>query len=364
VSAAKYRRGVSTPQTLNAREQAMAQVCNDCEATPAQFNTEQDHVHLLAAHPPNVAISHLANPVKGVSSTQLRQDLVARINTAATGGRFWSPSSFAGSCGGEPPSTVKDYITDQKQPDQARTPPRPQGQGLHPRSPMTSTRHELWPHQTHALPAAVLWDMDGTLVDTEPYWIAEERSLVELHGGVWTDEHANQLVGNDLLVSAEYILAHSPIKLTPIEVVHELLAGVVARVGDHVPWRPGARKLLASLVAVKVPCALVTMSWESLATAVVSTLPKGSFAAVITGDVVSHGKPHPEPYLAAARLLGAGLGACVAIEDSPPGVASAVAAGVPTIAVPHHVPVPEMIGAVQISTLAGLKPEDLLRLFA
>ena len=205
--------------------------------------------------------------------------------------------------------------------------------------------------------------MDGTLVDTEPYWIAEERSLVELHGGVWTDEHAKQLVGNDLLVSAEYILAHSPIELTPIEVVHELLAGVVARVADHVPWRPGARELLASLVALKVPCALVTMSWESLATAVVSALPKGSFAAVITGDAVSHGKPHPEPYLAAARLLGASLGTCVAIEDSPPGVASAVAAGVPTIAVPHHVPVPETIGAVQISTLAGLKPEDLLRLF-
>ena len=214
------------------------------------------------------------------------------------------------------------------------------------------------------LPAAVLWDMDGTLVDTEPYWIAEERSLVEQHGGVWTDEHAYQLVGNDLMVSAEYILAHSPILLTPVEVVNELLSGVVARVAEHVPWRPGARELLASLVAQGVPCALVTMSWESLATAVVKNLPRGSFAAVITGDVVSHGKPHPEPYLAAARLLGADLGACIAIEDSPPGVASAVAAGIPTIAVPHRVPVPETIGAVQISTLAGLEPRDLLRLLA
>jgi HAD superfamily hydrolase (TIGR01509 family) len=215
-----------------------------------------------------------------------------------------------------------------------------------------------------SLPAAVLWDMDGTLVDTEPYWIAEERALVEMHGGVWTDEHAHQLVGNDLLVSADYILAHSPIMLTPIEIVNELLAGVVARVGEHVPWRPGARELLASLVAQGVPCALVTMSWESLATAVVRSLPKGSFSAVVTGDVVSHGKPHPEPYLAAARLLGVDLHACIAIEDSPPGVASAVAAGIPTIAVPHHVRVPETTGAVQISTLAGLDPQDLLRLFA
>src|SRR5665811_103721 len=89
---------------------------------------------------------------------------------------------------------------------------------------MSSMRHDLWPHMTASLPAAVLWDMDGTLVDTEPYWIAEERSLVEQHGGVWTDEHAHQLVGNDLMVSAEYILAHSPILLTPVEVVNELLS--------------------------------------------------------------------------------------------------------------------------------------------
>jgi len=217
---------------------------------------------------------------------------------------------------------------------------------------------------TGALPAAVLWDMDGTLVDTEPYWIAAEHALVEEHGGVWTDEHAHQLVGNDLLVSAEYIRAHSPIELTPVEIVHELLTRVVASVRERVPWCPGARELLESLVEQGVPCALVTMSWESLATAVVSNLPSGSFAAVVTGDVVQHGKPHPESYLVAARLLGVGLGACIAIEDSPPGVASAVAAGIPTIAVPHHVEVPETVGAVQIATLVGLTPADLLHLFA
>jgi len=85
--------------------------------------------------------------------------------------------------------------------------------------------------------------------------------------------------------------------------------------------------------------------------------------AVITGDVVLHGKPHPEPYLHAARLLHVDLAACIAIEDSPPGVASAVAAGIRTIAVPHHVKVPETVGAVQVSTLAGLTPGDLLPLF-
>lgn len=228
---------------------------------------------------------------------------------------------------------------------------------------MTALPHDLQSQLIGALPAAVLWDMDGTLVDTEPYWIAAEHALVEEHGGLWTDEHAHQLVGNDLLVSAEYILAHSPIELTPLEIVHELLASVVVRVTEHVPWRPGARELLESLVAHGVQCALVTMSWESLATAVVSNLPHDSFAAVVTGDVVLHGKPHPEPYLEAARRLGVDPAACIAIEDSPPGVASAVAAGIPTIAVPHHVEVPETVGAVQISTLAGLTPPDLLPIF-
>ena len=95
----------------------MAQVCVDFGATLAEFNGEEHHVHLLVQHPPKVAISHLVNSLEGVSSRQLRQDFVGRINPAATGGRFWSPSYLAGSCGGAPLSTVKDYITNQKQPD-------------------------------------------------------------------------------------------------------------------------------------------------------------------------------------------------------------------------------------------------------
>ncbi|HET8598736.1 MAG TPA: HAD family hydrolase [Segeticoccus sp.] len=213
------------------------------------------------------------------------------------------------------------------------------------------------------LPAAVLWDMDGTLVDTEPYWMAEEQALVESHGGVWTHEHAMQLVGNDLMVSAQFIIDHSPVTLSAPQVVQALLAGVVRRVKEHAPWRPGALELLEGLVTADVPCVLVTMSWRELAEAVLSDLPSGTFSHVVTGDEVEHGKPHPAPYLTAARLVGAELADCLAIEDSPPGVASAVAAGVRTIAVPHAVPVPVMPGAVQVPTLAGLGPHDLLPLF-
>jgi len=214
-----------------------------------------------------------------------------------------------------------------------------------------------------ALPAAVFWDMDGTLVDTEPYWINAEHAIVAEAGGVWDDEYAHQLVGNDLMVSAEFIRDHSPVELEPVQIIEELLRRVVDQVRDHVPWRPGAVELLTALREAGVPNALVTMSWRSLADAVVSALPAGAFDAVITGDKVEHGKPHPEPYLAAARALGVGLAESVAIEDSPTGVRSAVAAGVPTLAVPHVVAVPVTRGAVQVPSLAGITPVDLRRLF-
>ena len=213
-----------------------------------------------------------------------------------------------------------------------------------------------------SLPAAVLWDMDGTLVDTEPYWIAAEHEIVEEHGGTWSDEFAHQLVGNDLLVSATFIKDNSAVEWEPERIVDELLLRVIAQVREHVPWRPGARELLEALKAQGVPSALVTMSWRSLADAVLEALPADTFAVVVTGDEVAHGKPHPEPYRAAARQLGVSPQDCVAIEDSPTGVRSAVAAGVPTLAVPHVVAVPEQAGAVHLDTLAGLTPEGVAEL--
>lgn len=210
-----------------------------------------------------------------------------------------------------------------------------------------------------SLPDAVLWDMDGTLVDTEPYWIAAEHEIVEQAGGTWTQEYAHQLVGNDLRYSAAFIQDHSPVDWDVERIIEELLARVIPRVRHHVPWRPGARDLLTSLVDAGVPCGLVTMSWRSLADAVSAALPEGTFGVVVTGDEVERGKPHPEPYLAAARALGADPARCVAIEDSPSGVLSAVAAGMPTIAVPHVIPIPEVEGATQVPTLLGVGPDAL-----
>ena len=214
------------------------------------------------------------------------------------------------------------------------------------------------------LPAAVLWDMDGTLIDSEPYWIVEEHALVESFGGVWSEEHAHALVGNPLEVSAQYILDHSPVDLGVTEVVERLMQGVMRRVEAEVPWRPGALELLTALHQEGVRNALVTMSWRPFTDLLVRLLPAGSFDIIVPGDSVQNGKPHPEPYLTAAALLGVDVADCVAIEDSPSGVRSAIAAGVPTIAVPHVVSVPHLAGAVQIPTLRGVTPADLLTLVA
>ena len=212
------------------------------------------------------------------------------------------------------------------------------------------------------LPSAVLWDMDGTLVDTEPYWMQCEFALAEKYGGTWSREHGLAVVGGDLIDSATYMRRHMGIDRTPHQIVEELLDGVIALVEQEVPWRPGARELLAELRLEGVPCALVTMSWRRFVEPVVRALPPGSFDVLVCGDEVSRGKPHPEPYLRAAELVGLAPGDTLAIEDSPAGATSAEAAGCRVLVVPSHVEVPAGPGRARRSSLVGLRPQDLAEL--
>lgn len=209
---------------------------------------------------------------------------------------------------------------------------------------------------------AVLFDMDGTLVDTEPYWIAAEYALVAEYGGTWTDAHAHALVGNALPVSAAYIRDHGGVDLDPAAIVERLLDAVIAAAEREMPWRPGAVTLLNDLAEREVPCALVTMSYERLARVVTQRLRLGAFGAVVTGDQVTDGKPHPEAYLTAAARLGVDPTWCVAIEDSPTGVASAQAAGCVVVAIPHHVPIAPAAGLTILTSLAELTLDRLIDL--
>ncbi|WP_024288580.1 HAD family phosphatase [Cellulomonas sp. KRMCY2] len=220
-----------------------------------------------------------------------------------------------------------------------------------PRAPVASGR----------LPDAVLWDMDGTLVDTEPSWMGAERGLVEEFGGRWTAQDAERMIGLPLPAAAQILQDHG-VDL-PIEAIGvRLVDGVIAAVGRRLDWQPGALELLAALREAAVPCALVTMSYRRFAQAVLYQGPPEAFDAVVTGDEITHPKPHPEPYLRAAELLGVDIRRCVAIEDSPPGLASALASGARTLGVQHIVPVERRPGLSRVSSLVDIGLGELRRI--
>jgi HAD superfamily hydrolase (TIGR01509 family) len=213
-------------------------------------------------------------------------------------------------------------------------------------------------------PAALLWDFDGTLADTEPLWIAAEYDLIGQLGGTWSDEHAHQLVGNSLVDSGSYILhAIDRPDLTPEWVVDQLVARVIQHLRTgNLPWRPGALDLLERSRAAGIPCALVSASYRVQLDAAIAALPAGSFVTSVAGDEVERGKPHPEPYERACAELGVDPRRCVVFEDSETGARSGNAAGALVVAIPNRVPIPDAPRRVQMASLADVDLADLARL--
>ncbi len=204
--------------------------------------------------------------------------------------------------------------------------------------------------------------MDGTLVDTERYWMAAEEELVESFGGRWTHEDALGLVGSGHWESARVFQA-AGVELDADTIVARLTARVQEQLAEHgVPWRPGARELLEALRVASVPTALVTMSVRAMADDIVRAIPFEAFDVIVTGDSVDNAKPHPEPYLVAAAQLGVDVRECVAIEDSPAGLTSAWSAGAVTVGVPNFIALDEAPAHVLWQTLADKSVADVAAL--
>ena len=207
--------------------------------------------------------------------------------------------------------------------------------------------------------------MDGTLVDTEGYWMAAETPLVESYGGTWSHEQALSLVGSGLEDSAR-ILQGAGVRLPEQEIVDLLTDRVMASLSETgVPFRPGALELLGDLRAGGVKTALVTMSRRRMAQTVVDLIDLGdglsAFDVIIAADDASRPKPFPDPYLQACAALGVAPGDTVAIEDSPTGLRSAIAAGTVVLGVPLMVSLTG-IGAHGLwPTLEGRSAADLGR---
>lgn len=179
--------------------------------------------------------------------------------------------------------------------------------------------------------------MDGTLVDTEPYWMAAETPLVERFGGTWTHEQSLDMVGLGLADAAR-LLQQAGVEMEVDDIVAHLTDEVMRQLREFgVPFRPGARELLRELRDQGVPTALVTMSMSRMANEIVDLIDFPAFDLVLGGDEVARPKPFPDPYLQACEALGVDVADTVALEDSANGARSAVASGAVTIGIPNMV---------------------------
>lgn len=215
-------------------------------------------------------------------------------------------------------------------------------------------------------PAAVLFDMDGTLVDSEPHWQRAEAEVMERYGATWTHTDSTSCLGGPLSRVGDLMTAKiDPHRRVSSERIQEELMARMEELLRTSPlvWRPGADALLAEVRRRGIPTALVTASYRSLIDAVHDAIARDlgtdPFDVVIGGDEVGNGKPHPEPYLKAAAALGVAPATCLVIEDSPTGVAAGHAAGCQVIAVEHVAPIDPRERVCVVTTLEGVTLDDL-----
>ncbi len=206
--------------------------------------------------------------------------------------------------------------------------------------------------------AGVLFDMDGLLVDTEPLWFEVEKSVMAgLGASEWTPADQQELVGGSLGKSVAYMISRAARPADPKQVATLLVDGMATLLGTgEIEPMPGAVELVGAVRAAGLPYALVTSSERVIADAVLGALARLGvrFDAIVCGADVGNPKPDPEPYLLGAKLLGVDPRCCVALEDSPNGVTSAMAAGCVTVAVPGLAPVQDRPGLHVVRSLAEL----------
>ncbi|WP_405780355.1 HAD family hydrolase [Streptomyces sp. NBC_00859] len=207
------------------------------------------------------------------------------------------------------------------------------------------------------LPAALLCDMDGTLVDTEHAWLQTVATLLETEGAPAGPDVVAAFAGAPVADAAERAVRDHGIGLTVAAAAARLDRDFTAGVASGITVQPGALRLLDQASALGIPVALVTASERHVADMVLGALGAHRFAASVASGESARGKPHPDPYLAAAAALGADPARCLAVEDTPTGAAAALAAGCRLLAVPT---VPGITAGPRTTLVESLTAVDLL----
>lgn len=214
---------------------------------------------------------------------------------------------------------------------------------------------------------AVLFDMDGTLVDSEKLWDISLAALYAELGGTLSDEVRTSLVGSSAQNTIRTIYADLGLEPDPAAMAesNRWLHSYTEELFDRgLPWCEGAKELLNGVAAEGIPMALVTNTQRALTERALNSIGRQYFSATVCGDEVAHGKPAPDPYERAAALLGLAPSVCLAVEDSATGTASAEAAGCAVLVVPNDVEVPAGPRRRHIASLADVAVADLRRVFA
>jgi HAD superfamily hydrolase (TIGR01509 family) len=211
-------------------------------------------------------------------------------------------------------------------------------------------------------PAAVLWDMDGTLVDSEKVWTVSLVETARRLGGELSAAAREAMVGSNMARTLGLMFDDLGLERDPDRVA-QAERWMIARTGElfaaGLEWRPGALEALRMVRAAGWPTALVTNTGRALTEMALEGIGREHFTVSVCGDEVPRGKPDPDPYLRAAELLGVAAPDCLAVEDSPTGTAAAELAGAAVLVVPCEVPVPAGPRRVQRVSLVGLTPDDI-----
>jgi HAD superfamily hydrolase (TIGR01509 family) len=209
---------------------------------------------------------------------------------------------------------------------------------------------------------AVLWDMDGTLIDSEPIWQEEELELARVNSIPWSEADSQNCIGGPISRVDSYMRERAPGRFKEAELSNKLIARIADRLSEGVDFAPGAKVLIDEMISLNLKLGLVTASARVIVDAALPSIGH-IFQTVVSADDVALPKPDPSGYIKAAADLGAPIEECLIIEDSPNGMRAAIASGGWVLGLSHGKELPRSPRARYVPSLDGVTFERICNLF-